>query len=99
MTDEPDETTTTSPPAAADAKPASTSAGDTTAQNVADFRQRMSDVLHIRLLGAPAKSAAAWVSAIEKAERDGRPCPTWAELEEIASSLPIDRKLLLGHDE
>ena len=43
-------------------------------------------------LGAPAKSAAAWVSEIDKAERDGRTVPTWPELEAIAPSIPTRKK-------
>lgn len=53
-----------------------------------DYEERRSDIINIRLLGAPAKSAAAWLSAVDKAERDGRSCPGWDELERIASSLP-----------
>lgn len=55
-----------------------------------DYDQTRADIINIRLLGAPAKSCAAWLSAVDKAERDGRPCPTWAELEAIAPSLPME---------
>jgi hypothetical protein len=57
---------------------------------VTDYEQRRADVLTVRLLGAPAQSAAAWLSAINRAERAGEPCPDWPTLERIASSLPLD---------
>lgn len=55
-----------------------------------DYEQRRKDILNVRLLGAPAKSAAAWLSAVDRAERAGLPCPTWAELEKLAPSLPME---------
>ena len=56
-----------------------------------DYQQRRDDLLIFLAGGAPARSAAAWLSAIDKAERDGRPCPSWDELERIAPSLPERR--------
>jgi hypothetical protein len=56
---------------------------------VSDYEQRRADIINVRLLGAPARSAAAWLSAVDKAERDGAPCPDWDQLETIASSLPV----------
>jgi len=57
---------------------------------VTDYELARKDIVNIRLLGAPAKSAAAWLSAVNKAERDGKPCPSWDELEKIAPSLPME---------
>ncbi len=54
------------------------------------YEQARSDAVMFRLLGAPARSAAAWLSAIDKAERAGEPCPDWATLERIAPSLPME---------
>jgi hypothetical protein len=55
---------------------------------VSDFDQRRDEVLLFRAGGSPAKSAAAWLSAIDRAEREGRACPGWGELEDLAPSLP-----------
>lgn len=52
------------------------------------YEDRRRQVIDVRLLGAPAASAAAWLSAIDKAERAGEPCPDWPTLEQIATSLP-----------
>ena len=51
------------------------------------YEQARQDLLIFLAGGSPAKSAAAWLSAIDKAEREGKPCPDWAELERIAPSL------------
>jgi hypothetical protein len=56
-----------------------------------DYAQRREDIVNTLLLGAPAKSAAAWLSAVDRAERDGRPCPSWGELERLAPSLQAAR--------
>ena len=52
------------------------------------YEQRRREAVLFRAGGSPAKSAAAWISAIDRAEREGRPCPGWGELEKIAPSLP-----------
>lgn len=52
-----------------------------------EYDQRRHQVVIARMGGAPAKSAAAWLSAIDKAERNLRPCPRWDELERIAPSI------------
>lgn len=62
---------------------------------MSEYEERRDDVVNVRLLGAPAKSAAAWLSAIGKAERDGLPCPDWPALERIAPSLPRESIALL----
>ena len=54
-----------------------------------DYERLRADIINVRLLGAPARSAATWLSAVDKAERTGAPCPDWDQLERIASSLPI----------
>lgn len=51
------------------------------------YQQRRDDTLLFLLGGSPAKSAAAWLSAIDKAERNNTPCPSWDELERIAPSI------------
>ena len=61
-----------------------------------DYEQRRGDIISVRLLGAPARSAAAWLSAVDRAEREGRPCPTWDELERLAPSLPMVRAAVLA---
>jgi hypothetical protein len=62
-------------------------------RTVNDYDQRRDDAVNMRLLGAPAASVAAWLSAIGKAERASDPCPSWADLERLAPSLPIDRSV------
>jgi hypothetical protein len=52
------------------------------------FEERRSDILLFLAGGSPARSAAAWLSAVDRAQREGRPCPSWDELERIAPSLP-----------
>lgn len=53
------------------------------------YEERRREAVYLRIGGAPAESVAAWLSKIDKAERDGRPCPSWADLEEYAASLPL----------
>ena len=53
----------------------------------ANFEQRRKDIMLFLLGGVPAKTAAAWLSAVDKAERNNSPCPTWPELESIAPSV------------
>lgn len=55
-----------------------------------DYDRRRVEIVNIRLLGAPARSCAAWLSTVDRAEREGAPCPGWDELERIAPSLPAD---------
>jgi hypothetical protein len=54
---------------------------------VSDYEDRRREAALFTLGGAPAKSSAAWISAIDKAERDGDPCPDWATLEQVAPSV------------
>ena len=65
-------------------------AADWGGDRVSDYEQRRDEALLFRLGGSPARSAAAWLSAINRAERDGLPCPDWGELERIAPSLPLE---------
>jgi hypothetical protein len=57
-----------------------------------EYEERRREVVLFRFGGSPAKSAAAWLSAIDRAERSGAPCPDWATLERIASSLPARKE-------
>lgn len=64
---------------------------------MSDYEKTRQQVVMFRLGGSPARSAAAWLSAIDKAEREGKSCPTWMELEMLAPSLPeVKHRLLTG---
>lgn len=52
------------------------------------FAERKHQIVLFRFGGVPAKTCAAWLSAVEKAQYRGERCPTWPELEAIAPSLP-----------
>lgn len=57
---------------------------ETTARHEEAFEERLEQIVNMRLTGASRTSCAVWVTAVMRANREGRPCPTWPELEAIA---------------
>lgn len=55
------------------------------------YEERRRQIALFVLGGAPAASAAAWLSAVDKAEREGLLCPKWSELEALAPSVLRER--------